>query len=75
MSDDLLTAMAQVHELMDEYRQRCLWYLRPDYYPQTVSEAVRVLRAIENHGDLEAFRKASTLRQWFLRNSSGTSAA
>ncbi len=48
---------------MDEYRVRCLWFLREDYYPQTRAEALRVLEYIERHGDVKAFQKAATLRQ------------
>jgi hypothetical protein len=59
---------------MDEYRESCLWFLREDYRPATPDEALRVLEAIERHGDREAFRKAATLRQWLSRNSSSISA-
>jgi hypothetical protein len=27
-----------MRKLIDEYRSRCLWFLRPDYYPQTLEE-------------------------------------
>jgi hypothetical protein len=67
--------MKQVHDLVDEYRTRCLWFLRDDYYPQTPAEACRVLESIERHGDRAAFQKAATLRQWLLQNSSAPSAA
>jgi hypothetical protein len=29
--------------LVDEYRDRCLWYLRRDYYPATVEEVGRIV--------------------------------
>ncbi len=74
MAIDTASLMQQVRALVDEYRVRCLWYLREDYYPQTPDEAVRVLEAIQRHGDVEAFRKAGVLREWCLRNSSGSSA-
>ncbi|MFH1143671.1 MAG: hypothetical protein V1774_03920 [Candidatus Eisenbacteria bacterium] len=66
--------MSEVRLLVDEYRERCLWFLRPDYYPETIDEALRVLRAIETHGDAAAFRRAAALRQWFLLHSSEKSA-
>jgi hypothetical protein len=66
--------MRAVHALVDEYRATCLWFLRPDYYPQTPEEACRVLEQIERHGDLAAFRNAAELRQWLSRNSSAPSA-
>ncbi len=67
--------MRSVNELVDEYRVRCLWFLREDYYPQTHDDALRVLGYIERHGDVKAFQKAATLRQWLLQNSSAPSAA
>jgi hypothetical protein len=63
-----------VDRLVDEYRVRCLWFLRPDYYPATREERLRTLSYIEMRGDRDAFRKAGTLRQWFSRHSSETSA-
>jgi hypothetical protein len=24
---------SEVRSLVDEYRERCLWFVRPDYYP------------------------------------------
>lgn len=67
--------MRQVNALVDEYRTRCLWFLREDYYPQSASEACRVLEQIERHGDVAAFKKAAPLRQWLSRNSNAASAA
>ena len=66
--------MAKVSGLVDEYRARCLWFLRKDYYPVTGGEAIRVLGYIERHGDLAAFQKAAALRQWLLQHFSGPSA-
>jgi hypothetical protein len=60
-------------ELIDEYRARCLWFLRPDYYPATTEERLRVLGYIERHGDLDAFRRVSLLRQWLSHPSNATS--
>lgn len=75
MNEDTASVMRSVNALVDEYRARCLWFLREDYYPQTPAEACRVLESIERHGDVPAFRKAATLRQWLLQNSSVPSAA
>ena len=60
--------MRQVNVLMDEYRLNCLWYMRKDYYPETPTAAIRVLEAIERHGDMAAFKKAAPIRQWLSRN-------
>jgi hypothetical protein len=74
MRHDERTAMLEVRRLVDDYRQRCLWFLRADYYPESIPEALGVLQAIEKHGDLVAFQRAAALRQWFLLHSSETSA-
>jgi hypothetical protein len=73
MESEVASAMSQARALMDEYRQRCLWFLRLDYYPETPREAVRVLRSIEKHGDVAAFKKAANLRRWLSRIPSETS--
>jgi hypothetical protein len=60
--------------LVDEYRDRCLWYLRRDYYPETLEEGLRVLSAIERHGGVDAFRRAAEVRSWLSPPSNATSA-
>jgi hypothetical protein len=60
--------------LVDDYRSTCLFFLRPDYYPTTRDEILRVLSAIERNGDLEAYRRCAALRRWFSPTSSATSA-
>ena len=40
---------AQVDRLVDAQRMMSLWFLRPDYYPSTRDERVRVLEQIERH--------------------------
>jgi hypothetical protein len=61
--------------LIDEYRNRCLWFLDRGYYPATAHEALAVLAHIERSGDLKAFRRAREIREWLSANSSATSAA
>jgi hypothetical protein len=68
-------AAAALESLVDDYRARCLWFLRPDYYPACVEEAVRVLDAIERYGDVAGFRRAAEVREWLLPTSSATFAA
>ncbi len=58
----------------DEYRTRSLWFLRPDYYPLTREERLRVLGYIERHGDREAFRRVASLKRWLSPDSSAPSA-
>jgi hypothetical protein len=64
-----------VNRLVDDYRLRCLWYLREDYYPTTDEERRRVLDAIERHGDVAAHRRAGEIRRWLSRISSAPSVA
>jgi hypothetical protein len=66
--------MRRVRALVDRTRSQCLWYLREDSYPATPDEALRVLGAIERHGDLAAFREAAELRRWLSPRSSSKSA-
>jgi len=64
----------QINQLVDEYRDRCLWFLRADYYPTDRQDALRALDYIRRYGDREAFRKAGELYQWLLLNSNRPSA-
>jgi hypothetical protein len=63
-----------INRLVDEYRDRCLWFLRDDFYPASVDEQRRVLHAIARHGDVAAYRRARELETWLLRHFSETSA-
>ena len=65
---------AALNALVDEYRTRCLWFLRPDWYPGTRAERLRALGYIERHGDVSAFRRAGAMRRWLSRTSNETSA-
>ncbi len=64
----------ELDHLVDEYRTRCLWFLRPDFYPRTNAEILRTLRQIEAHGDRAAFLRAAAIRAWHSRNSNESSA-
>jgi hypothetical protein len=64
-----------VNQLIDEYRDQCLWFLREGYYPSTRDEQDRILAMIQRYGDVAAWRRASELRSWLSRRSSETSAA
>jgi hypothetical protein len=54
----------EINALIDEYRARCLWFLQKNYYPLNREDTLRVLDYIKRYGDLEAFRRASTLAEW-----------
>jgi hypothetical protein len=65
---------AEVHSFVDEYRQRCLWFVRADYYPSTPDEILRVLRWIRGRSDREAFQRSAEIEEWLSRTSSEKSA-
>lgn len=60
--------------LVEEYRERCLWFLRRDYFPSTPEEALMVLDAIQRHGDRAGFQRAAEIKQWLSPPSNATSA-
>jgi hypothetical protein len=60
--------------LVDKYRDRCLWFLRADYYPTDLQDILRTLDYIRRYGDLEAFRKAGVLYQRLSQDSRKPSA-
>lgn len=64
----------EVDALINQYRARCLWFLREDYYPVGTEDMLRILDYIKRYGDLEAFRRASTLAEWLSTHSSERSA-
>ena len=72
---DPALSLRRVRELVDRHRVTCLWYLRPDYQPETLAEALRVLDAIATNGDLKAFQEAEEVRRWLSRGSNSPSAA
>ncbi len=74
MEAELGESLKAVDEFIDENRTRCLWFLRSDYYPTTTEERLRLLGYIERHGDLQAYRRASSIRQWLSRSSNAKSA-
>lgn len=64
-----------IDALVDECRSVALWFLRPDYYPQTDDERRRVLYEIQKHADLERYQRAARFQQWLSRHSSAASAS
>jgi len=74
MTDVMGEVPEVVDRLVDEYRQRCLWFLRSEYYPVTDTERLQVLEYIERYGDREAFRRAAKIRRWLSQTSSARSA-
>ena len=74
MVDGQVPDAAELRRFVDAYRSRCLWFLRPDYYPTSASECAEVLRLIERHGDRHAFRQVARFREWLSPSSNETSA-
>jgi hypothetical protein len=75
MGETEQTATRLVDDLVDEYRTRCLWFLREDYYPTTDAERMQALRYIQRYGDREAYRRAAEIRRWLSPTTSARSAA
>jgi hypothetical protein len=67
MDEDL---RRQINQLVDEYRDRCLWFLRADYYPTDLPDVPRTLDYIRRYGDREAFRRAGGISIKGMRPSS-----
>jgi hypothetical protein len=63
-----------LNALIEQYRVRCLWFLRADFYPETLAEQLHVLSLLERHGDVDAFRRAKELRKWLSPSSNEASA-
>ena len=60
--------------LVEGNRVRCLWFLRRDYQPTDEDGILRVLDAIEKHGDLASFQESRRLRTWLSPRSNAESA-
>lgn len=72
--EDTADSAELVDRLVEEYRDRALWFLRPDYYPRSDEERLQVLAYIEQRADLPTFRRVARLRQCLLRTTSARSA-
>jgi len=70
---DRESVLAEVAQLVTEHRDRCLWFLAPNFQPTDDASAVRALRYIERYGDKAAFERARTLRTWLQQLSNASS--
>jgi hypothetical protein len=68
------TLQQALTELITENRDRCLWFLAPDFLPVDPDSALRALRYIERYGDLAAFKRARELRACLQQLSNDSSA-
>lgn len=64
----------EITRLVAEHRDRCLWFLAPDFLPTDDESAMRALRYIERYGGKAAFEQARSLRTWLQQHSSANSA-
>lgn len=64
-----LVVRDSVAKLVEEYRTRCLWFLRPDFMPTSEEEVMRTLNLIERYGDRAGYDRAEEIKSWLLRDS------
>jgi hypothetical protein len=74
----------ELARLVEDYRDRCLWFLRPDFMPttteqilrtleqilRTLEQILRTLEQIERGGDRAAYERAEKIRRWLQAPSS-----
>jgi hypothetical protein len=63
----------EIDALVEHTRERCLWFLRPDYLPTSDAERLRVLISIQQHGTRDDWVAAERLRRWLSQRSSANS--
>jgi hypothetical protein len=68
------TVWEDITRLVDENRDRCLWFLAPDFQPTDDESAIRALRYMERYGGKAGFDQARTLRDWLQQHSNAKSA-
>jgi len=54
----------ELARLIEEYRDRCLWFVRPDFMPATTEQILRTLDQIERYGDRAAYERAEAIKRW-----------
>jgi len=59
-------ARAEIENLVEEYRDQCLWFLRQDFFPRSTEEIFHVLDFIERYGDRAGFERVQRLKRWLL---------
>jgi hypothetical protein len=58
----------EINDLVEEYRDTCLWYLKAGFFPTTPEEALRALNLIERYGDRSAYERAERLKEWLSQH-------
>lgn len=59
-----------IDALVEECRDRCLWFLRADYRPESDPERMRLLLLIQQHGTRDDWLAAERLKRWLSQRSS-----
>ena len=65
--------LAQVRDLIEEYRHRCLWFVNESFVPENAEQALQALDWIERYGDRSGFQKAQRLKKCLLQTTSAES--
>ena len=65
--------VSEIEDLVEKYRDQCLWFLRQDFIPTGNEEVLRVLDLIERYGDRAGYERAQRLRRWLQLPSSAES--
>jgi hypothetical protein len=72
--DDKTEFNTALNQLVGEWRDRALWFLREDYYPQTDIERGQVLDYIDRRADVRTYQRVARLRKCLSHRSNATSA-
>jgi len=56
----------EIVNLVEEYRDSCLWFMRPEFIPKSKAEQQLVLDLILRHGDRIAYRRVMEIRKKWL---------
>ena len=54
----------EFRSVVEDYRDTCLWYMNRVLRPENDLQLEQVLTAIENNGDLAAFKRVGEIRKW-----------
>lgn len=58
----------EFQSVVDDYRETCLWFMNGERTPANEIQLEQVLSAIEQTGDLAAFKRVGRIRKWLSPN-------
>ena len=64
MTVEEIVQTPQFRSVVEDYRDTCLWYMNRALHPENDLQLEQVLTAIENHGDLAAYKRVGEIRKW-----------